>query len=244
AGSHGVEDYTAAIDTLPAGEVARITRSHCRPVHHHAAILQFQACYLGKEFGLALLSQGLDHHAHLQAELRPGDGNIAAAAATVFRATLSPKAFQRFNAPVAAGNHSNRQRLPDKGYGILFGQLILVIEGGHLLQAAPIDHVYLLSAQSSRCRHHVDGGVAGPDDRNFPGHLDLIQTFALGFLDEGKRVAAALKILSRDTQVIGLAQTDADEDSLIVALEVCDADILPNKQAVSDLDAQRTDHLD
>src|SRR5258708_6622031 len=242
--SNGIYDFAAAVHAVSAGKIARIAGTHGLGINHDASVLQFEIRNLRIEFKLAFLAKRLDYHSDIQIEFASRRWDIGNASSGVFWAGRSAQTLESGNVSVAIVNHSNRCGLPYKGHAIVLGQRIFVVKSRHLLRTAPVNHVNLFRAQPARRGDDVDCRVAAADDRDPPGDPHFIKALALGVFDERECVHASAEIFSWNAEIVGVAQADAKEDCVEVALQFRNGHVLANVHSGFDLHPKRAYHLD
>src|SRR5262249_20137762 len=165
--------------------------------------------------------------------------------ARVFLGPLGAYAFQAGYAFVAISDDAHWQAFPNEDHAVLLGQLIFVVKSGHLLCAAPVDHVHFFRAEAARGRGYVNRRVAGADDRHAPGNGDFVEAHALGVFNEGDGVAAAVQVLAGNAEVVSLAQSHADKDGIVGPFQLGNANVVihAHSNAAADLDSQAAHHF-
>ena len=222
----GVDHFASAVDAIAAGIEFRVAGLQ-RVVHRDAAaVVGLQAENLLDEVALLLLAERFDDHVALEDELATRDRLGRGSAGTVGFAEFHADAFDAFDRGLADDPLRSGQEVIDAA--ILLGDLVLVIVRGHFgFCAAVQDHDHL-RAESFGLRRGVHGSVARADDRNAAAHAHVAQLLVFEFIDERDGVYHAGQVFTGNAEVLGLAETDPNENGVAVLGQLLDLDILPN----------------
>ena len=157
------------------------------------------------------LPDGQDDQVRRQGKLSAGFRDDRAIGSGRQLDQLNP--FHGFAAEYARGLH-----MPQELHSLEPGVLVLKGKGRHLLLAAAIDDVHIAGAQPDRSNGGVDGGVSRSDDDHARRHARELPGLVAGDQIEG--VGHARQLFAGDAKLVDCAQPNAQEDGIVVALEV------------------------
>jgi len=214
-----VDDLGALADAVAAGEKPGHRRGAGCRVHNDLAARDLESLDRPKEVVERLLAEGLDHHVAVEPKVSAGDRHQ-------LRRTTSAPHLETLQIQSADGAVPVLDRdgcdQPFESHPAGLCELDFVLVGRHVSGGAPVGDDDPLGAEPGGSVGGVDGGVAAADDNDTAADLALVQGYSVGLVDEIEGLPDALQIFTRDVELRRGAETDAEEDRVVVAEQTGD----------------------
>ena len=236
---HGVDHFASAIGAVTADEKFRNAGRHGLGIVFDASFaVEFEA---GEEFfegaGLLFLSDGFEHEVEFLGPFAAGDNlHFAVAGFGLGQA-------EGFDVSVF-GEHFGRDGVEVESGAVVFGQFVFEAVGGHVVLASAVNDGGDFGPEAFGLADGVDGSVAAAEDGDAAADGDFVERFGVDPLDEFEGVNHFGEIFAGNTEAVGPAEAEGEEDGVVVFFEFGHGEVLADFHAVLKFHTEALDHFD